>query len=96
MSIFAVEYVYDPDQEDLRSQHRPEHRAWLEGLVEQGVVLASGPFGDGSGALLVFSAGTESALNELLGQDPFAREGVISAVKTAAWNPVIGVFKNLV
>ncbi len=96
MSIFAVEYVYDPDQEGLRAEHRPEHRAWLEGLVEQGRVLASGPFADGSGALLVFSSETESHLNELVGQDPFAREGVISAVKTTAWNPVIGVFKDLV
>ncbi|THJ67740.1 hypothetical protein E8P82_02570 [Arthrobacter echini] len=94
MSIFAVEYVYDPEQEDLRAEHRPEHRGWLEQLVEQGVVLASGPFVDGSGALLVVASGSEAELNSVLAQDPFAREGVISAVKTAAWNPIIGVFKD--
>lgn len=96
MSIFAVEYVYNPDQNDLRAEHRPEHRAWLESLVEQGLVLASGPFADGSGALLLFAAGTEAELNQLVSEDPFARAGAIAAVKTTAWNPVVGAFRDRV
>ena len=96
MSIFAVEYVYNPDQNELRAQHRPEHREWLEELVEQGRVLASGPFADGSGALLVFTSDTEADLNQLVSQDPFAREGAISAVKTVEWNAVVGAFRDLV
>jgi uncharacterized protein YciI len=96
MSIFAVEYVYNPDHEDLRAQHRPVHRQWLEGLVADGRVLASGPFADGTGALLVFSSETEADLNQLVSQDPFAQAGAISAVKTTAWTPVIGAFKHLV
>ena len=96
MSIFAVEYVYNPDHDDLRTEHRPAHRQWLEGLVEQGVVLASGPFTDGSGALLLFSAEDEAALNGVVSQDPFALAGAISAVKTIGWNPVIGAFRDRV
>lgn len=96
MSIFAVEYVYNPDHDDLRAEHRPEHRAWLEGLVEQGRVLASGPFADGTGALLVFASDTEADLNQLVSEDPFARAGAISAVKTTAWNPIIGAFRDRV
>lgn len=96
MSIFAVEYVYNPDHEDLRAQHRPVHRQWLEGLVSDGRVLASGPFADGTGALLVFSAETEADLNQLVSEDPFAQAGAISAVKTTVWTPVIGAFKHLV
>ncbi|MHA7280976.1 YciI family protein [Arthrobacter sp. MDT2-2] len=96
MSIFAVEYVYSPDQNDLRAEHRPAHRAWLQGLVEQGRVLASGPFSDGTGALLVFSAETEADLNQLVSQDPFAVVGAIAAVKTIGWNPVVGAFRDLV
>lgn len=95
MSIFAVEYVYNPDHEDLRAEHRPEHRQWLQGLVEQGIVLTSGPFTDGSGALLVFTSDTEADLNQLIGQDPFARVGAISAVKTTGWTPVVGAFRDL-
>ncbi len=96
MSIFAVEYVYNPDHDDLRAEHRPAHRQWLESLVQQGRVLASGPFADGSGALLVFAAETEADLNQLVSEDPFARVGAISAVKSTGWNPVIGAFRDLV
>ena len=94
MSIFAVEYVYSPDHDDLRNEHRPAHRRWLESLVEQGAVLASGPFTDGSGALLLFSAEDEAALNSLVSQDPFALAGAIAAVKTTGWNPIIGAFRD--
>ncbi len=96
MSIFAVEYVYNPDHDGLRAEHRPVHRQWLEELVGQGHVLASGPFADGTGALLIFSAETEAELNQLISEDPFARAGAISAVKTTAWSPVIGAFRDLV
>ncbi|MHA7210623.1 YciI family protein [Arthrobacter sp. MDT1-65] len=94
MSIFAVEYVYNPDHDDLRAEHRPAHRQWLEELVGQGRVLASGPFADGSGALLLFTSENESDLSRLVGQDPFARAGAIAAVKATEWNPVIGAFRD--
>lgn len=94
MSVFAVEYVYDAESAELRDQHRPEHRAWLSTLVEEGRVLASGPFTDGSGALLIFTAPGEDELHELLRQDPFASAGVISGLKAAEWNPVVGPFST--
>ena len=96
MSIYAVEYVYNPDHDHLRAEHRPAHRQWLEGLVGDGRVLASGPFADGTGALLLFASATEADLNQLVSEDPFAQAGAISAVKTTAWNPVIGAFRDLV
>lgn len=92
MSVFAVEYVYGAESVADRDQHRPAHREWLNALVSQGKVLATGPFTDGAGALLLFVADDEGELNELLRQDPFAAAGVISAVKTTQWNPVIGAF----
>lgn len=92
MSVFAVEYVYGAESAADRDEHRPTHREWLNELVGQGKLLASGPFVDNAGALLLFVAGSEAELNDLLKQDPFAAAGVISAVKTTQWNPVIGVF----
>lgn len=92
MSVFAVEYVYGAESAESRNEHRPAHREWLNHLVSQGTVLASGPFVDDAGALLLFVADSEAELNDLLKQDPFAAVGVISAVKTTQWNPVIGVF----
>lgn len=91
MSVFAVEYVFGAESEARRDEHRPAHREWLSQLVGRGNVLASGPFADNAGALLLFVADSEAELNDLLKQDPFAAAGVISAVKTTQWNPVVGV-----
>jgi uncharacterized protein len=91
MSVFAVEYVYGAESAASRDEHRPAHREWLNQLVSKGSVLASGPFADNAGALLLFVADSESELSDLLKQDPFATAGVISAVKSTQWNPVIGV-----
>ncbi|MFI5086105.1 MAG: YciI family protein [Actinomycetales bacterium] len=91
MSIFAVEYVYTPDTAPQRDEHRPSHRSWLAGKVESGELLASGPFEDGSGALLLFKAAGEDELNALLKQDPFAEAGAIAGLKISGWTPGTGV-----
>ena len=91
MTVFAVEYVYDAESADVRDQHRPAHRAWLAELAGQGTLLASGPYADGSGALLLFSAADESELNSILKQDPFAMAQGLASIRTSAWNPVTGL-----
>ncbi|WP_312181404.1 YciI family protein [Arthrobacter sp.] len=95
MSIFAVEYVYDAESAEARAEQRPAHREWLAALVEEGRVLASGPFTDGAGALLIFTAEDEDDLNSLLKQDPLALGGGITGLKTTQWEPVTGAFAHL-
>lgn len=90
MSIFAVEYVYGPEDEAARVEHRPAHRQWLAGQAEAEVVLASGPYVDGTGALLIFRAEDEASLSELLAQDPMCSGGGVAGLKISAWNPVTG------
>ena len=90
MSIFAVQYTYD-ERRDQQDAVRPEHRTYLRGLAEQGVLLASGPWADGEpGALLVFRTDDAGTLEELLAADPFARERLISTTTVRGWNVVIG------
>ncbi len=90
MSIFAVEYVYGPEAEEARVEHRPKHREWLTALAEAEVVLASGPYADGAGALLLISAADEAAVHELISQDPMTIGGGVTGLKISGWNPVIG------
>ncbi|MFI2472220.1 YciI family protein [Nocardia xishanensis] len=92
MPIFAVHYTYSEATVPGRDIHRPEHRGWLSGLVDAGTLLSSGPYPDGSGALLIFRAGDEAALKDLLAEDPFAREGLIDAVRAVEWQPIMGSF----
>lgn len=90
MSIFAVEYVYGPEAEAARTEHRPKHREWLAAQAEADVVLASGPYGDGAGALLIFRAESQEAVQDLISQDPMTAGGGVTGLKISAWSPVIG------
>lgn len=90
MTIFAVEYLYGIESETQRTKARPKHREWLAERAEEDVILASGPFADGSGALLIFQADSKSSLRQLLGEDPMALAGGVTATKITEWAPVIG------
>ncbi|MEU4418327.1 YciI family protein [Nocardia salmonicida] len=92
MPIFAVHYTYSESTAADRATNRPEHRGWLNALVDAGTVLSSGPYPDGTGALLLFRAEDEPSLTELLSNDPFAKLGLIDAVRVVEWLPVMGAF----
>ena len=94
MPIFAVHYTYSDATVEARDTVRPEHRAWLNGLIDAGSLLTSGPYPDGSGALLLFQVADEAAIKELLPQDPFARENLIDDVRAVEWLPVMGTFAS--
>ncbi|MGV8968466.1 MAG: YciI family protein [Cellulomonas sp.] len=92
MTTFAVQYTYD-DRDARRDEVRPAHRAFLEGLLEAGSLLASGPFADDGGApgaLLIVAADSDQGAADLLDDDPFARDGLLAARVIRAWIPVYG------
>lgn len=91
MAVFAVNYVYGVSAEQL-NEIRPIHRAWLSGLLGEGVLLASGPMVDTPEALLIFEAESAENLAKLLDNDPFDVAGFISARSIQQWNPVFGPF----
>ncbi|MUN54995.1 hypothetical protein GMA10_07185 [Kocuria koreensis] len=90
MAHFVVHYSYGPA--DQQAAHRGEHREYLGTLLEQGHLLASGPYTDdgAEGALLIFSAETADDVESLLAKDPMVVHGVVTAHEVRAWNPVLG------
>jgi uncharacterized protein YciI len=92
--IFAVHYTYSEATTAARDTHRPRHRAWLGELLSEGTLVSSGPYPDGSGALLLFRTPDAAALGELLTQDPFAQEKLIGEVRAVEWLPVLGVLAD--
>jgi uncharacterized protein YciI len=68
-----------------------EHRAYVAGLAEQGVVLASGPMAPRSGgALLVRLADDDPAgLDRIRDGDPYWRRGLAN-YELIGWNPGTG------
>ncbi|PRY32635.1 YciI family protein [Umezawaea tangerina] len=89
MARFAVEFVYGPDTAKLE-EVRPRHREYLDTLVEKGVLLLSGPYADGLGALLVFEAADEAEVRGYLAADPYAPAGVVGRIGVREWNAVKG------
>lgn len=67
----------------------PDHRAWLRGLLEAGILIVSGPFVPRSGGMLLIKAETQEELERLLLQDPFAQRKLASYM-IRQWNPVMG------
>lgn len=94
MPIIAVEYTYSDATAAARDEVRPDHRAWLSDLVERGVVLSTGPFADGSGALILVDAAGVAAARSLFTNDPFARADLVDAARFTEWVPVMGQFSD--
>jgi len=89
MATFAVTYTYSASSESL-AEIRPIHRAYLADLLATDVLLASGPFVDAEGALLIVRADSVEAVAEILDKDPFDIAGFISERAITEWNPVFG------
>jgi uncharacterized protein len=93
MPIYAVTYLYTAPAEQVE-QIRPLHRKWLAELMEQQLLLASGPMVDTPEALLIFRSDSPEELAKLLDNDPFDIAGCIGSRTVQAWNPVFGPFSS--
>ncbi|NLU81452.1 YciI family protein [Rhodococcus sp. HNM0569] len=94
MKHVVVRYTYAPEHAAERDVRRPEHRAWLAGLVDRGAVVTTGPFADGSGAFIVARGADAAAVEKLFDDDPFARAGLVAAREFVEWTPVMGAFSE--
>jgi uncharacterized protein len=81
-----INYLQDPA---IVEAHRPAHRAYLTSLLEKGQLFASGPYEDGSGALIVYEADSPDSAEALLKADPFHAAGVFLQWTMRAWKVVI-------
>ena len=71
--------------------HQDAHRAYLRGLKEKGVLIASGPMNPRFGGLLLLRVADDdaNALDAVRDNDPFFQAGV-AQYELIGWNPVIG------
>ena len=93
MAFYAVEYVYNPSMTETMDEVRRTHRAFLSGLLEQGINIASGPLvGEIPGALILINAESQADVERILNEDPFYVAEVIQARLIREWNPVIRAF----
>lgn len=72
--------------------HVDEHRAYLRGLLEQGILLASGPTDPRYGGALLLRVPDDqapAALDAIRDGDPFTKRG-IAQYELMQWIPVMG------
>jgi uncharacterized protein YciI len=80
-----IEYLADAAKVEAA---RPAHRQYLMDLVGTGRLAATGPFTDGSGALIVYEAATPEEAENLLQADPFHAAGIFVSWKIRPWRTV--------
>jgi uncharacterized protein YciI len=71
--------------------HQDAHRAYLRGLKEKGLLIASGPMNPRFGGLVLLRVpdGDAKALDDVRDGDPFFQSGV-AQYELIGWAPVIG------
>lgn len=81
---FAAVIEYTPDKAKT-AEIRPAHRKYLIGLYNAGKLAIAGPFGDDSGAVIVYEAETQEQAEEMLKADPFHDSGVFVKWTLKPW-----------
>ncbi len=66
------------------------HAACMIRLAKAGVLLFSGPVGDGEGALLIYRAPDAAAVEAWVAEDPWTDNGVLETERIARWDVRIG------
>lgn len=85
--MFAVILTYHKPLEDIEN-HTVPHRAFLDELYAQGVLLISGPQIPRTGGVLIAKGGrSKDELWEILQRDPFHTAG-IATYEIYEFNPI--------
>jgi uncharacterized protein YciI len=79
--------AWDPTRPRRQQEGWDEHAAFMDGLVDQGVIVLGGPVGEGDGdsALLVVDAGSEADVRSWLAADPWG-EDMLSTESIERWS----------
>jgi uncharacterized protein YciI len=90
MAFFAVTMVHGPNWDRSRAIREQdgwdEHAAFMDRLVDEGLIILGGPVGDGQqGALLLVEAADEAEIAARLGRDPWTATGLLHVGTVQPW-----------
>jgi uncharacterized protein YciI len=81
-AMYVIELAFTDDQRRLAA--RPAHRERLARLHKEGVLVLAGPWGDDSGAMLIFRADLD-AVNEIIAADPYYSTPGVAVTRMLEW-----------
>ncbi len=73
---FVATIDYGPEKEKVKALHAA-HREYLRQFLDNGQLVAAGPFAEDAGALWVLEAETADAVDTIVKGDPYVAAGVI-------------------
>lgn len=90
MPVYVVTFEH-PDEAGWK-RHLQAHVEYLQKLLKEGTLHASGPFAGNPDrkAMLILKARDRAHLDKLIAEDPFAIENLIENMTIAEWDPIFG------
>jgi uncharacterized protein YciI len=89
MATFAVTLIHGPGWDPsrpIRSQDGwDEHAAFMDGLVDDGLLVLGGPLGSGDRTLHLVQAPAEPEIRARLAEDPWAAAGLLQVGTIEPW-----------
>src|SRR5438309_2146611 len=89
MALFVLELGNGPGFDPARGRREQllwdEHAAYMDRLVDEGVVVLGGPVGDGGTVLLVLEAAGEAEVRARLDDDPWAPLRILTVQRLEPW-----------
>lgn len=94
MSLFVVTYVH-PDEKRWQ-EHLENHLRWIHRRLDEGAIVASGPLQDvlDLSAIILLDARDRGHVDELLADDPFVLEGLVTELTIVRWDPRFGALSQ--
>ncbi len=94
MSVFAITYVH-PDQQRWNQFLEP-HLDWIQRRLADDTIVASGPLPDQPelSALIIMDARDRAHVDQLLADDPFISEGLVTELSVLRWEPIFGTLAS--
>jgi hypothetical protein len=90
MAVFALTTSHGPGWDASRGireqQAWDEHASFMDGLVDDGFVILGGPLDDGQHTLLMVEATDEQQIVARMGEDPWARMGLLRIGALERWS----------
>ncbi len=87
MAKFAAILTFGNTEQRLAT--RPAHREYLKELLDGGKLVASGPWVDDSGALIIYEAADEAEARALIAADPYNSGEIVANLELREWNRVM-------
>jgi len=88
MPTYAVLLRFKEDLAARRLEIRPRHREYLASLRDAGTLVASGPWADDTGALLIYDVADDGELRKVLDADPYTAGDVYEIAELREWRPI--------